>query len=177
MRTQQFSDGKVKETAVEIYNTVDANVLINKRIIPRTVELEIVSLPLLCFHGRINVIPLKCLDRSPFQFISRYLLLMLDHRLNGSDISETGVKPFIYRRSNLPSESLWSIFPEIQLPEPQPSLLRGVWLVRILPILASDWLPSSQFASSHLLSDKTKTQSFVLSPQEPPPFPFYCLRI
>ena len=31
---------------------------------------------------------------------------MLDQRLNGSDISETGVKPFTYRGSNLPSESL-----------------------------------------------------------------------
>ena len=59
MRTQQFSDGKIKETAVEIYNTVDANVLINKRIIPRTVELEIVSLPLLCFHWRIKCDSLK----------------------------------------------------------------------------------------------------------------------
>lgn len=98
-------------------------------------ELEIVSLPLLCFHGRINMIPLKCLDRSPFQFISRYLLLMLDHRLNGSDISETGVKPFIYRRSNLPSESLWSIFPEIQLPAPQSPLSSG----------ASDWSESSPY--------------------------------
>ena len=108
MRTQQFSDGNLKETAVKIYNTVDANVLINKRIIPCPVELEFVSLSLLCFHGRINMIPLKSLDldRSPFQFISRYLLLMLDQRLNGSDISETGVKPFIYRGSNLPTESL-----------------------------------------------------------------------
>ena len=31
---------------------------------------------------------------------------MLDQGLNGSDISETGVKPFKYRGSNLPSESL-----------------------------------------------------------------------
>ena len=122
MRTQQFSDGKVKETAVEIYNTVDANVLINKRIISRPEELEFVSLSLLCFHGRIKLIPLKSLDWSPFQFISRYILLMLDQRLNGSDISETGVKPFIYRGSNLPTESLWSIFPEIPLPAPQPPL-------------------------------------------------------
>ena len=46
------------------------------------------------------------MSRSISVSIHLQILLMLDQGLNGTDISETGMKPFTYRGSNLPSESL-----------------------------------------------------------------------